>query len=147
MTGSGWILFAIGWIASNVVGKLLLDSIERTYRNEINSTVKQLPLKIKDMSTKMVMNTRNRLLIVFLEIIRIVAMVFFLPWFLTLSAFPFLRRNHFVSTHSRFVETLYSRDWMVLALILLEVFSWKGLLLCILCVFQLSSVEGTDTPD
>jgi hypothetical protein len=145
MTGTGWVLIAMGWLLSNVVVKLLLDLIENISWDEIDSTVKQLPRKIKDMSTERTMTMRNRMLIVYLEIVRIVAMAFFLPLFLTLTVFPFLRRIRYFRTQFQFLQTLFSRDWMVSALVLLEVFSWRGLLFCIPGAFRLSSTEETNT--
>jgi hypothetical protein len=143
MIGQDWILFLIGWILSNFVIKFLLDSIERIYRDEIELRAKQLPMKIKTMAADTT-SERNRLLIVFLEACRIIAMAFFLPSFLALRVLPFLRRARYLKTQFRFLQTLFSRDWMVVALVMLEVFSWRGLLLCVLCVFQISTIGKTD---
>ena len=145
MTGPGWSAFIIGWIVADLIAKLLLDVVERIYKDEINAMVKKLPLKIKDMSTDVAMTGRNRFLIVILEILRIFAMLFFLPLFLMLTVLPFLRRLQYFKIQFQFFRTLFSRDWMVSALVILEVFSLKGLLLSILCVFQLSYPRETDT--
>jgi hypothetical protein len=144
MIGQGWTFIAIGWVVSNIVVKLLLDSVERLYKEDIASRVKQLPLKIKDMTGDIAMSMRNRMLIVLLEILRIIGMVFFLPLFLILHILPFLQRARYFKAQLQFLKTLFSRDWMVVALVMLEAFSWKGLLLCILSVFQISSVEPTN---